>query len=68
MRKPGAGFFREAARAANADVSEVLFVGDDLGNDYEGATAAGLPAVLLDPHGRHAHVPHRVTRLTELLD
>jgi FMN phosphatase YigB (HAD superfamily) len=28
-------------------------VGDSFGDDYEGATAAGLPAVLLDREGRH---------------
>ena len=67
VRKPAAGFFREAAHAANCDVSQVLFVGDDYGNDYEGATTAGLSAVLLDPHGRYPHVPHRITRLAELL-
>jgi putative hydrolase of the HAD superfamily len=67
VRKPGAGFFREAARAAGCDVSQVLFVGDDYGNDYEGAAAAGLPAVLLDPQGRYPDVPHRITRLAELL-
>jgi putative hydrolase of the HAD superfamily len=68
VRKPDAGFFREAARSANCDVAQVLFVGDDHGNDYEGATAAGLPAVLLDLHDRYPHVPHRITRLAELLD
>lgn len=68
VRKPGAGFFLEAARAAGCAASEVLFVGDDLGNDYEGATAAGMPAVLLDPHDRHPAVPHRVTALAELVD
>lgn len=68
VRKPGAGFFWEVARTANSSASEVLFVGDDIGNDYEGATAAGLHAVLLDPHGRYPDVPHRVTRLAELLD
>lgn len=67
VRKPGAGFFREAARAANCDVSEVLFVGDDLGNDYEGATAAGMPAVLLDPHGKCPDVPHRIIALVNIL-
>jgi putative hydrolase of the HAD superfamily len=67
VRKPGAGFFHEVARAVGCDVSEVLFVGDDLDNDYLGATAAGLPAVLLDPHGRHPSVPERITRLAELL-
>ena len=68
VRKPGAGFFREVARAAGCGALEVLFVGDDIGNDYEGATAAGLPAVLLDPSGRYPEVPHRITRLAELLD
>ncbi|MBN9118333.1 MAG: HAD-IA family hydrolase [Planctomycetes bacterium] len=67
VRKPGAAFFHAAARAANCDVSEVLFVGDDLGNDYVGATAAGMPAVLLDPHGSYPEVPQQITRLTELL-
>jgi putative hydrolase of the HAD superfamily len=67
VRKPGAGFFREAARVANCEVSEVLFVGDDLGNDYAGATAAGMPAVLLDPGGRHPEVAERVERLGDLL-
>jgi putative hydrolase of the HAD superfamily len=46
----------------------VLFVGDDLGNDYEGATAAGLPALLLDPQGRYPHVPHRIASLAELVE
>jgi putative hydrolase of the HAD superfamily len=67
VRKPGAEFFRRAARAAGCAVEEVLFVGDDLGNDYEGATAAGMPALLLDPLGRHPAAPHRITRLSELV-
>jgi putative hydrolase of the HAD superfamily len=68
VRKPGAGFFNEAARSAGCELAQVLFVGDDYDNDYAGATAAGLPAVLLDPHARYADVPHRITRLAELLD
>jgi putative hydrolase of the HAD superfamily len=66
-RKPGAGFFREVVRSAGCSAEEVLFVGDDLGNDYEGALAAGLAAVLYDPDGRYPAVPHRITRLGELL-
>ncbi len=67
-RKPGLGFFRDVRRVANCEPSEVLFVGDDVENDYAGATAAGMHAVLLDPHAKYADVPHRVTRLAELLD
>jgi putative hydrolase of the HAD superfamily len=47
-RKPAPKFF--AALGVVPD--EVLLVGDDFENDYAGATAAGLRAVLLDPHGR----------------
>ncbi len=68
VRKPGAGFFREVARVAGCAASEVLFVGDDIGNDYEGATAAGMPALLLDPDDRHPGVPHRIASLSQLLD
>jgi putative hydrolase of the HAD superfamily len=68
VRKPGARFFREMSRAAGCDVPEVLFVGDDVANDYEGARAAGMSAVLLDPQGRHPTVPDRITALTELLE
>jgi putative hydrolase of the HAD superfamily len=67
VRKPGAGFFLELARCAGCPPEEVLFVGDDLENDYAGATAAGMRAVLLDPDGHHTGVQHRITRLSELL-
>ena len=67
VRKPGEGFFRAVAHAADCAVSDVLFVGDDFGNDYEGAIAAGMSAVLLDPHNRYSDVPHRITNLIELL-
>ncbi|QJW93481.1 HAD-IA family hydrolase [Frigoriglobus tundricola] len=68
VRKPGSGFFRAVARATECSVAEVLFVGDDVGNDYAGATAAGMPSVLLDPHDRHPDVPHRIASLSQLLD
>lgn len=67
VRKPGAGFFRAVARSAGCDVSEVLFVGDDFGNDYKGAIAAGMPAVFLDPNGRYPNVRERIARLSDLL-
>lgn len=66
-RKPSPLFFAEVVRVAGLDPSEVLLVGDDRGNDYEGASAAGLAAVLLDPRDRHPDVPHRVRSLADLL-
>src|SRR5205823_3560051 len=65
-RKPAAEFFVELVRSAGCAAQEVLFVGDDLENDYDGAFAAGLEAVLLDPQGRST-VSRRIERLSELM-
>lgn len=67
FRKPAAEFFREVVRSAGCEPEQVLFVGDDVGNDFEGATAAGLRAVLLDSGGRHRDVRPAIGGLRELL-
>lgn len=67
-RKPGAAFFAHCVRQAGCAAREVLFVGDDLANDYAGATGAGLPALLLDPEGRHPEVAGRIAKLGELVE
>jgi putative hydrolase of the HAD superfamily len=64
-RKPGRAFFDGVVMAAGCRAGEILLVGDDLENDFEGATAAGLRAVLLDPGGRHPGVSPRVAALGE---
>jgi putative hydrolase of the HAD superfamily len=64
-RKPAPAFFAEVTRQAGLAPERVLVVGDDLVNDYEGARAAGLRALLLDPRGRHP-TAERVARLAEL--
>jgi putative hydrolase of the HAD superfamily len=66
-RKPGSGFFRAVIESADCRPEEITLVGDDLGNDYEGATAAGLSAILLDPRGRHPDITPRITSLHELI-
>ena len=43
------------------------FVGDDVDNDFHGARAAGLAALLLDRDGRHESLTPRIARLDELL-
>lgn len=68
FRKPAAEFFREVVRIAGCSPHEILFVGDDAENDYEGATAAGLRAVLLDPRGARAGLGTAVADPGELLD
>lgn len=66
-RKPGRSFFAAAMEAVGLPAGEIAFVGDDVANDYEGATAAGLAAILLDPKDRHLVCPARIASLRELL-
>lgn len=67
VRKPGPGFFDAVIASAGCAAAEILFVGDDLENDYHGAAAAGLTAVLLDPQDKHPEIDRRVRSLSELL-
>jgi putative hydrolase of the HAD superfamily len=68
-RKPAAGFYAAVCAAAALPPQQTLYVGDDRGNDYDGARAAGLAALLYDPRGREA-VPagERVGSLREVLE
>jgi putative hydrolase of the HAD superfamily len=65
-RKPAVEFFRNVVRVAACEPGEVLFVGDDLANDYSGAIAAGLDARLLDETQRYS-ISNRIERLTDLI-
>jgi putative hydrolase of the HAD superfamily len=66
--KPAARFFQKVCESADAAPHQILVVGDDLANDYEGAIAAGLSAVLCDPSGAHRDaVIARIGQLGELL-
>lgn len=51
-RKPAREFYTALCRQAGSSPEQILYVGDDLINDYEGARAAGLQAVLFAPDGR----------------
>jgi putative hydrolase of the HAD superfamily len=67
-RKPGGAFFAAVLGTVNGlSPDEIAFVGDDVENDYAGATAAGMLAILLDPQGRHPNIANRVAALDELL-
>jgi putative hydrolase of the HAD superfamily len=52
-RKPAAEFFAEVVRVAGCQPGEILFVGDDVGNDYHGADAAGLRPLLVSSRPDH---------------
>lgn len=51
-RKPTAAFFAAVCQLADAAPERIVYVGDDLANDYQGGRAAGLRVVLLSPFDR----------------
>ncbi|HEX4147921.1 MAG TPA: HAD-IA family hydrolase [Pirellulales bacterium] len=51
-KKPSGEFFRAVERQLGLAGAQILLVGDDVGNDYQAALAAGWQALLLDPAGR----------------
>jgi putative hydrolase of the HAD superfamily len=65
-KKPAGGFFAALAAMTGRSPAEILLVGDDLDNDFHGARAAGLHALLLDPCAKH-RVTERIETLGELL-
>ena len=52
--KPSHGIFSLALERAGRDPREVIHVGDDLCNDFHGARAMGIRALLLDREGEYA--------------
>jgi putative hydrolase of the HAD superfamily len=67
-RKPAQAFFRQLPQRVGLPPAQVLVVGDDPVNDFEGAQAAGLEVLLFDPHGKEtAPVACRLTSLRELV-
>jgi len=53
-RKPAPQFFAALCASVGLAANEVLFVGDDRANDYDGALAAGLRAALIGEGGVRA--------------
>jgi putative hydrolase of the HAD superfamily len=63
-RKPSPRFFHSLCREVGRGAEDVWYVGDDRANDYDGARAAGLKAVLFDPARKEASA--EVTRIDRL--
>jgi putative hydrolase of the HAD superfamily len=68
-RKPAPEFFARLCSQAGMSPEQVLLVGDDMANDWTGARAAGMQALLLDPRRRSTvEESARIERLADLLD
>ena len=69
VAKPDPGIFLSAVEAVGIHPDRIAYVGDSIRYDVNGATAAGLTPLLLDPYGDAGGDPHeRIESLTELLD
>ena len=64
--KPDAEIFRRTCARMAVGAADALHVGDSLRDDYEGARAAGLHALLLDRKNQHGDVAERIASLAEL--
>jgi putative hydrolase of the HAD superfamily len=67
-RKPAPAFFEEMCRQAACPSEQILYVGDDPVNDYEGARAVRMQSVLFAPDERGAVAADaRINSLVDLL-
>ncbi len=65
--KPSPAIFEEAVRMAGVAREEALHVGDSLHDDYHGAKAAGLAALLVDRSGKAPPGVESVASLAEIV-
>jgi len=69
LEKPDPRIFHMATRKAGYPQEEILYVGDSLHDDVEGAKAAGLDVILVDRFDRSPEADcERIRSLTELLE
>jgi putative hydrolase of the HAD superfamily len=64
--KPSGRIFEEALKLVELPAESVLHVGDSLKDDYDGARAAGLAALLLDRWGRAPEGVDAIRTLSEI--
>jgi putative hydrolase of the HAD superfamily len=68
FRKPADPFFEEIGRKTKMDLTRIIYIGDDFANDYAGARAAGMKAILFDPEGKcRDNTTRRVLHFSALL-
>jgi putative hydrolase of the HAD superfamily len=66
--KPDAEIFHRACRRLGVDPREALHVGDSVAEDFDGARAAGLSALLLDRDDRHPEIADRIRTLAHVAE
>jgi putative hydrolase of the HAD superfamily len=67
LEKPDPAIFELAIERAGSPRETILYVGDSLDDDIDGAAAVGLPAILIDRQNRHPEAAcARIKSLSEL--
>ena len=64
-RKPHSEFFVSICNELKLPKEKILYVGDDLENDYQGARTIGMPAVLLDKNNEGKNIFESLEALSE---
>jgi|GEM_PF-6083261 len=67
IRKPHPAIFARALTDLQIAPHQALYVGDTYTDDYQGATAANIRCVLIDPQQRYPQVPDRIATLLDLV-
>jgi putative hydrolase of the HAD superfamily len=68
-RKPAGAFFEAMCKQAASPPEQILYVGDDPVNDFEGARAARMRALLFAPDERSScAIDDRIKSLSDLFD
>jgi len=65
--KPNSEIFLYALNKLGINPQEVIFIGDSIKHDYEGAKKAGLKALLINREGKSLANVETITSLTEVL-
>lgn len=66
IRKPHAAIFEQTLASLEITPQQAIYIGDTYEDDYQGATAANIRCVLIDPQGRFPQVLHRIEKLFDL--
>lgn len=66
VEKPDSRIFLEAVRRLRVEPDRIAHVGDEPDDDFTGAVAAGLRAILIDRRNAHSTHPSRIGSLNEL--